>query len=246
MQHFKYENFVDHYKALGLVLGQNIVCHSSLFSFGKCSAEDAVEALISVVGKAATIAAPAYHFEKTPFDILNPNFTGVGKFSQILFKMDGSVRSKCPVHSHVAIGPKAGGLLENNSEYSFGHKSDFDWFLKNDFDLILLGCSFSRGATYLHHIETLMQVPYRKWVSSPKQCLIAGETKIVDFKYFARSDTSFHEDFNKIPAAMKEELKIVQTPFGRSYRVSLKKLTDFVMNRISLDPYFLVKKNEDN
>lgn len=237
---------MEHYRALGLGFGQNVVCHSALFSFGRCSAEDALKALVTVVGENATIAAPAYHFEKTPFDVLNPNFSGVGRLSEILFEMEGSVRSKCPVHSHVALGPKSRGLLENNPEYSFGHQSDFDWFLNNNFDLILLGCSFSRGATFLHHIEALMNVPYRKWVLSPKKCLIAGETKVMDFNYFARIDSSFNENFDIIPKVMKDGLKIVQTPLGRSYRVSLRQLSDFVMDNVKVDPYFLVKKNHVN
>ncbi len=243
---FNYQDFVEHFHALGIVFGQNVSCHAALFSFGKCNAVDAVEALKSVVGENATIAAPAYHFDERPFDICSSSFSGIGKFSQVLFAEEGAVRSRCPVHSHIALGPKAKELLGNDPHYSFGPNSDFDWFLTNNFDLVLLGCSFNNGATFLHHIEALMQVPYRKWISSPKKYLYKGQVKLMDFKYFARIDASLEENFDLLIEKMRDDINIVKTPFGASYRIPLGRLTTLVKEVLQEDPYSLVKKNKDN
>ena len=241
---FNYQDFVEHYRALGIDSGQNVSCHAALFSFGKCNAVDAVEALKSVVGKNATIAVPAYHFDETPFDICNSSFSGIGKFSQVVFAEEGAVRSRCPVHSHIALGPKAKELLANDPQYSFGPNSDFDWFLENNFDLVLLGCSFNNGATFLHHIEALMEVPYRKWVSSPKKYTSNGQVKLMDFKYFARIDTSLEENFDFLIKKIRDDINVVKTPFGSSYRISLKKLTTLVKELLKENSYSLVKKKE--
>ena len=37
--------------------------------------------------------------------------------------------------------------------------------MKNNFKLLLLGCNPMQGATYLHHLEALYEVPYRKWIN---------------------------------------------------------------------------------
>ena len=40
---------------------------------------------------------------------------------------------------------------------------------KNNFKLILLGCEPNQGATYLHHLEAIYGVPYRKWITIKKK-----------------------------------------------------------------------------
>ena len=42
---------------------------------------------------------------------------------------------------------------------SLGKNSDFEGLYKNDYSLVLLGCKASEGATYLHHLEAIKNVP---------------------------------------------------------------------------------------
>ena len=243
MDTFGYQDFINHFETLGIENGMHVVCHSSLFSFGRCSAKDALDALLSVIGDAGTIVAPAYHFDiATQFEAKSPISKRVGAFSSYLYNLEGSTRSLCPVHSHVATGSKATGLLTNNPNISFGKGSDFDWLSREGFELILLGCSFRHGATFLHHVEALCDVPYRKWVSSPKSIVRNGESETMDFKYFARSSDKFSENFDIVIPEVQKDPQIVQAPYGKSYRIALQKLQTRVTQILADNPYFLVQE----
>ena len=240
---YGYRDFIRHFETLGIESGMHIACHSAFFSFGRCSAKEALDALLYVVGDAGTIVAPAYHFDNAvQFDAESPISKKLGVFSSHLKALKGSTRSLCPVHSHVATGSKATGLLTNNPNISFGEGSDFDWLAREGFELILLGCSFKNGATFLHHVEALCNVPYRKWVNSPKSVVHEGTNKIIDFKYFARSSDKFKENFDAIIPEVQEYLKVVQAPYGNSYRITLQKLQMRVMQILADNPYFLVQE----
>ena len=156
MKNFKRADFDKHFDALGIKPKSNIVVHSQLLSFGLCEPATILEAFLEKIGSSGTLAVPTYVFDtETPFDRNSSKPTRMGSFSLELWKKTGSIRSACPVHSHAAYGLSAQGLTETKATSSFGQGTDFDFFYQNNFDLVLLGCTFGKGATFLHHLEAL-------------------------------------------------------------------------------------------
>ena len=172
MKYFERADFDKHFDALGIKSKSNIVIHSRLLSFGLCKPATIVESILEKIGSSGTLAVPTYVFDlETPFDRSSSEPTRMGAVSIELWKNTGSIRSACPVHSHAAFGLSAQGLTKTKASSSFGLGTDFDFFYRNNFELVLLGCSFNKGATFLHHLEALAEVPYREWVYSPKKII---------------------------------------------------------------------------
>ena len=125
MKKFSKSNFVDHIGKLGLKAGARVVCHSSLFSFGLSKSTDLLDALTEVIGRDGTLVVPGYVFKETePFNRLSTLPTNVGALSLDLFKSKQSIRSYCPIHNHIGIGPMSNNLILNDYSTSFGLGSD--------------------------------------------------------------------------------------------------------------------------
>ena len=141
--------------------------HSNLLSFGILQTkfpELILEVLTNLIGPKGNIAMPSYNIHKKSKKIYNnkiTNFKNSGSLSKIFYENYEVLSSKSIYHSHIIVGPLS-KIFSNRSFYgSFGSKSDFNFFLKNKFDLLLLGCDASEGCTYLHNLEYLEKVPYR-------------------------------------------------------------------------------------
>ena len=234
---------MHHLKELGIKSDARVVCHSSLFSFGRSKSLDLLDAILEIIGVNGTLVVPGYVFnDPEPFNRLTTEPSNVGSLSIDVFKTKESNRSFCPIHNHIGIGPLAKDLHFNDYSTSFGVGSDFDYFIKNDFELLLLGCALSQGGTVLHHLEALANVPYRKWINIPKNIIQDGVNKIVDFKYFARSDDLVEDNFDIIHQEFSTLEKAVDTPYSKSYLFSMRELQDVLLKILDSDPYYLSRK----
>ena len=83
----------------------------------------------------------------------------IGSLTKKFCKEKKLVRSNCLIHNHIGLGPDAKILNLSRENISLGQNSDFALMKKNDFKLLLLGCDPIQGATYLHHLEALSNVP---------------------------------------------------------------------------------------
>lgn len=235
----------DHLDRLGVVEGRNLVVHARLIALGMCRVEDILSALQARIGPTATLVVPTYVFGLHDFydpDRTKP--TGMGALSTLVWHHDGAVRSFNPVHNHAGLGPLAAELRKTSMLASFGEDTDFAWMHDRDFDLLLLGCGFGKAGTFLHHMETLANVPYRAWVKSPKRILIDGQIRDVPFQYFARQDGNWVEDFDRILPVLGDLPRTASAPYGSSILVSLKELARVGMGLLSEDPYALVSAAE--
>lgn len=231
----------QHLKQLGIKAGRNLVVHGRLISFGRCLAEDVLDTLQSGIGPDATLVVPTYVFgAEEPYDPIRTKPTGMGALSELVWRSSNSVRSFNPVHSHCGLGPLAKELLSTSILSSFGEDTDFAWMLDHDFDLLLLGCGFSQGGTFLHHLEKLIDVPYRASVPSPKQIVINETIEEIPFRYFARQDDKVQENFDCILPALQGHYQIAAAPYGNSILISLKTLARVGLSLLRNNPYFLV------
>ena len=98
-----------------------------------------------------------------------------------------------PVHNHCFLGNEADRFSVSTPEVSLGFGTDFESFYRNDFQLILLGIDFQKGATYLHHIEASVNVPYREWIRVNRKVVLESGSEPIDVKtdYFVRKDKDY-------------------------------------------------------
>ena len=117
---------------------------------------------------------------------------------------------------------------------------------KNNFKLILLGCEPNQGATYLHHLEAIYGVPYRKWITIKKKKMAGKKVQVILIRYFAKKNDSYVSNFNLIfkhNKQLKKYLKTKKIKYGRSYSIYLKDLHKIGLSILKKDKYYFVKKN---
>lgn len=248
------EDVCEHLRQLGVRSGMGLVVHSKLMSFGVVkNAESLVfECLQEVVGPKGTIVVPTYTFstsETVVYDPKNTPSTNVGRLGEFVREQPGAVRSLSPIHNHAALGPKADVLMQTPPTASLGPQSDFENLSNAGFSLLLLGCKFSEGCTFLHHMEAMENVPYRRWVDVERHYVdpADGLSHDVMVKYFARDDDGWTENLDVVEAPLIELGAVVQVPtlFGASRFMALKDLEAYAHKILNVDAYALVKAVEE-
>ena len=243
-----------HFEELGLKRGDNVLVHSRLFSFGRIvgssPCQTLYDSLIDYLGPDSTIAVPTHLLgESEPYDPQKTPSHESGVFSEYVRQLPNAFRSLCPIHNHASVGPNARCLEDSDPTISFGQGSDFSTFYNNKFTLVLLGCSFTHGGTYLHHLEALMDAPYRHWIELHRLLVPRGkvEPSPIVVRYFARKDRAYHEDFDKIIPVLRKSgaLREAELSYGKSFAIPLDELHKTTVEMVALDPYFLVKKVVD-
>lgn len=123
------EQLVSRFKAIGIKKGMDLQVHSSLKSIGPVEGgpDTIIDALLEVLGPEGTLmmstvsgnvnpGQPVFHVDHTP--------STVGYLSNVFRKREGAVRSMHPVHSIVALGPKAVFLQRDTSkQIPHGHRT---------------------------------------------------------------------------------------------------------------------------
>ena len=226
--------FKDHFKKLNLNKNENIVLHADLSTFGIINNKIykiVLDILIKLIGKNGTIIMPSYDLSNKTghiYDYKKINEKN-GRLVNLFSKRLGIVKSKSLIHSHLGIGKKSSILNKSKINKSFGKNTDFDFFVKEKFKLILLGCKPSIGATILHHFEFETKVPYRKKIVIIKNYLFNNKIKKIKYHYFARTKKykfDIDKAFMKIADLAKSSKKI-RNKFGESYSIDIDNEADW-------------------
>jgi aminoglycoside N3'-acetyltransferase len=247
------EGLDSHFRELGLRPGMNLVVHSRLVSFGRIPGEAAsvYNALRRAIGAEGTIVVPTYTLDlddASPFDPAKTPSRGVGALAEFVRALPEARRSLCPMHSHAGVGPTATVIAGSASYLSFGAGSAFECMRNNGFMLLLLGCGFHDGASYVHQVEAEFGVPYREWVELRRK--VVGEDAVardVRFQYYGRRpDAGVELDLHPLEALALEANLVASAdaPYGRSFAIPLEQLHGLVAGGLRADPYFLVKQTE--
>ena len=122
------------------------------------------------------------------------------------FKNFSKFKSKSLIHRHIGLGKDAKCLLKTKSSISLGYKSDFHHLLSKNFNLLLLGCKASEGATYLHHLEALVGVPYRKWIKIKFKTKKNRKINYQYLNYYSRKNSNYKENFDNFFGKINKKL----------------------------------------
>ncbi len=154
---------------VGVAPGEVVFAHSSLSAFGwvKGGADVIIDALLDVVGPEGTVVLPAFTWNKyhaitepVVFDLAHESVKKeVGIIPETFRQRPGVLRSTHLCHGVSAMGPRAREVMGDGIK-SFGAKSTFGQLEALDAWYLFLGATMG-SCTALHHVEDLMQVPYR-------------------------------------------------------------------------------------
>ena len=163
-----YENFSKALNALkidneNLYLTSNLTKISSLRIPKQIKLKIILDTIKKKLGKKYTIFTPGSTLNLVNtdivFDPLKTEIYKMGPLSEFIRK-ENSTRSLHPYWSIVGIG-KRKNLLEKVSTHSYGYGSPWSRMLEYDFTQLNIGIHPSKAVTLIHHIETIVGVPYR-------------------------------------------------------------------------------------
>jgi aminoglycoside N3'-acetyltransferase len=246
--------FEIHLRDLGLHKDMDLAIHSNLLNFGRIQdgINGAYDTIRKIIGRNATIIVPTYNLtltSETPYDPTKTPAIAMGVFSKYILQKQGTVRTLCPMHSHAIDGPKKNILLNANANQSTGPDSIFQTMMEEDFHLLLLGCSFQEGATFVHHVEANVGVPYRIWMDLPRKVVQPdGSIQDVILRYYGRKHRSnLTTDLRQLEIIIKEHSICTHASLNRSTSCQMR-LSEFYLtlqNLLKHDPNIMMVQSND-
>jgi aminoglycoside N3'-acetyltransferase len=244
------QELVKHLVKLGLKKDQKIVLHANLATFGIPSVnfpDFVIKSILEILGPNGSLIMPMYNLNLNPKIIYDKkklyNIRAISSIYKEFFKVKEKIISNSFVHRHFGIGENIDFLGHGDPGISLGKNSDFEKFYQNNFLLVLLGCKPSEGATYLHHLESIKKVPYRTWINLPRKILDKKKLDI-KIKYFARKNSNFKEDFDKVfeYKTISSKTKKIGNKYGFSFMINIKDLHNAGLKILNKNIYAFVKK----
>jgi len=248
----------DALRAVGIQKSGIVLVHSDAIiaaQFPPMSAEERVEQLIAAiqaaVGESGTLVMPAfsYSFAKgKPFDVLHTPSV-VGMVSERFRTLPDVCRSSDPLFSLACRGPLAQELCAIPIGECFGPKSAFAALHRMNAQIVDLGCSLSRGGTFVHYVETVRGVDYRyNKIFSGALVSPSGEAHECSVTYNVRDLTRNSErDFRRLQTRLANEGKLRTANVGRSrvMAVSANDLFDTAWQLLNEDPTSLIAEGAE-
>ena len=122
---------------------------------------------------------------------------------------------------------------------------------REGFSLLLLGCTFTEGATFVHHVEAEKGVPYREWIDLPRRIqLDTAPVADIAVRYYARvRHLEGTNDLSSIETAVENRKTGKAVPIPGSPRQSnlldLNMLTGIVRDVIEGEPFALFRLKQE-
>ena len=169
-------SFDDALRQAGVRPGDTLFVHVDLAALGDAEGATAAaarnalvrEALFDAVGPEGTILVPTYTFSFCRGEKFDPETTTTAggpwsptaDFLEEFRQLPRAVRSRDPIHSVAGVGPRAKELLESVPPTCFGEGSVFHRLLVAGAKICTIGLGLEE-ATFRHHVEERVGVPYR-------------------------------------------------------------------------------------
>lgn len=188
-----------------------------------------IEAIEAAVGNHGTLLMPAFSYSFTkgePFDISNTP-SAVGMVTERFRTRPGSLRTSDPIFSFSISGPLAQEFCAIRVKECFGAESLFAALHRRNAHIIDLGCSLSRGGTFVHYVETAHGVDYRfKKVFSGTVISPNRQTSDCSVVYNVRDLTRRSDgDLRRLQQRLADDGKSRTVELGRS-RITAMTATD--------------------
>jgi aminoglycoside 3-N-acetyltransferase len=207
-----------------------------------------IEAMEAAVGEGGTLVIPAFSYSFTkgePFDVSNsPSM--VGMVGERFRTRPNVVRTADPIFSFACRGPLARELCAIPVRECFGADSVFAALHRYNTHIVDLGCSMSRGGTFVHYVEAAHGVDYRyKKVFSGTVMSHAGQASDCSVVYHVR-DLSRRSGahLQRLQSRLAEEGKLRNADVGRSriVAVTANDLFDTAWKMLDENPVSLIEE----
>ena len=179
-----------------------------------------IGALEETLGPGGTLVMPAFSYSFTKgevFDVRNTPST-VGMVTERFRTRPGVCRSADPIFSFAAKGPAARELCALAVQECFGRQSVFAMLHRLNANIVCLGCSLSRGGTFIHYVETSRAVDYRyNKTFSGTVTWPDGRFTSASVVYYVRDlHRKSEADLRRLERRLTDEGKLRSTILGRT------------------------------
>jgi aminoglycoside 3-N-acetyltransferase len=249
------ETLVCALREVGLRAGDTVFSHVSVGMLGYPregrSEETAwraiLDAFLMVLGESGTWLLPTYSYTYTkPGEVYDPERTpsDVGAFTEHFRGLRGVRRSLDPIFSVAALGPRAHELIDDLPPDCFGKDCVYARLTGTGAKLCNLGVGF-RYATYIHHAEQMLGVPYRfpKYFTGLTRA--GGREREETWLYNVRAleDEAGLPDLRRLEAEAKSKglLGAAGVGIGQVTCIGLSDLYALCSEWVSRDPWFMAR-----
>lgn len=205
-----------------------------------------IEAVEVAIGSSGTLVIPTFSYSFTkgePFDILRTK-GAVGMVSERFRGRPGVLRSSDPVFSFAAKGRLAKELCAISAKECFGAGSVFALLHRVNAEIVDLGCSMTRGGTFVHYVEVAHGVEYRyRKEFSGTVVLPDGQRLENSVVYHVRDLSRRSEaDLRRLQGRLALEKKLRSVDVGRTriMAVTANDLFDTAWKMLDEDPKALI------
>jgi aminoglycoside 3-N-acetyltransferase len=243
----------EHLRALKIPKYSSVIIHSSLFHFGVFEGGVAgFYAMIeNVFDETYTLAMPAFNwgFTETKYWNYRTTKSQCGVLTEHMRMLPGTLRTIHPFHSLSVRGPEATALARSICSSSFGKGSAFEKLYDLNAYNLSLGSPFVGGATFCHHVEEALQVPYRFYKDFDGTVIdAAGDTVATRFSMYVRVIEQTYEYMNTWDVFWDDLMKhgLVNytrfNDFAPVFVMNIRDAHDLLARRISRDPHYVAQK----
>jgi len=242
---------VNGLKSLGIKKGDIIMVHSaySCISAMEKGAEGLVMALEEVVGDEGTLVMPVFNWDilhqgsEIIYDVKNTP-SRMGYLTEYFRTRKGTVVTRNLFNPLAVAGSLSEQFLNCPNHTSWGEDSPFKILYDNNATILMIGVDYN-VVTMFHVAEAMFGVPYRFVYEFPNAFLIdeSGEKRPVKNSTLRRYD-GYPTDFNLAEEIIIKNDIVNEIELGDSITRALdaKKLVDCIINELSEDNEFLIKK----
>lgn len=205
-----------------------------------------IEAIEAALGPLGTLVVPTFSYSCTkgePFDVLQTP-SAVGIVSEHFRMLPGVCRSADPIFSFACRGPRAKELCSIQVRECFGSDSVFAELHRLNAHIVELGCSLTRGGTFVHYIETAHGVDYRYKKEFSGTVILPNERKYeCSVVYNVRDlNRQSEADLRRLQECLAADKKLRSIDIGRSriMAVAAGDLFDTAWRMLDEDPTSLI------
>lgn len=190
--------------SLGIRSGDSVLVQSSFHYFNgfRGTPNDVIRCLLEVIGESGnllmvsmpyTCSSDEYLRKHKVFDVRKtPSKMGI--ISEVFRRKQGVLRSLCPTHPVLALGPDSKEITGGHEqcEYPCGKNSPFEKFLERDGKVLFIDAPFN-NFTFIHYIEDDIRnaLPFSLYNSEPlSSTVIDFDGRPVVTKVYTFSETA--------------------------------------------------------
>ena len=233
--------------AIGIGPGDCLLVHANIARAlaVEGAADIVIEALESLLAPGGTLVMPAFSEEFVsgrPFDRRHPPTT-VGLLADRFLAGDGVAISPHPYHRFAARGPIAEHLTAPHPFEDFGPDTPFARMVEANAKALMLSTDWDTF-TFFHHLERLVQVPYRFNKEFVGTVIDGAERREERWLQFVR-DLSIRNDFFPVARAFEASGAVATADASPFYfkSLNLRDLQQFTLPRLADDPYCLTLRD---